>query len=243
MADLTDNGRELPPELARLDRELSSITIEERPSFGPELEAELEREWASPARRRPVLRMKHAVAAAIGALMLAAVAAPQARASIARLLSLGFGQKADTEIPVPERPGPLPSVELVGGEAPVTDLGATMEERQPLIPGLSDYSRVPMDVTFPDLLNRAEHERLIAEEYPLELSQAGIGGTVRVRLWVDVNGSVDYAQFVESSGVEALDRFALDVAADLRFAPARRAGMTVGAWVELPLVFEADEDV
>ncbi len=119
-----------------------------------------------------------------------------------------------------------------------------MEEpdRQPLILRLSDGSRPPMDVTFPHLLNRAEHERLIAEDYPLELSDAGIGGTVRVRLWVDVNGSVDNVQVAESSGVEALDRFALDVAAGLRFAPGRRAGMTVGAWVEFPLVFEANED-
>ena len=33
----------LPPGLAELDAELAAIRIEERPSFGPELEAELAR--------------------------------------------------------------------------------------------------------------------------------------------------------------------------------------------------------
>lgn len=43
----------LPPELAGLDAELSSLRYEERPSFGPELEAELAREWMSLRGRRP----------------------------------------------------------------------------------------------------------------------------------------------------------------------------------------------
>ena len=44
-----DPLRGLPPELAGLDAELSGISIEEQASLGPELEAELRREFADPA--------------------------------------------------------------------------------------------------------------------------------------------------------------------------------------------------
>ena len=39
------DGAGLPEDVAGLDAELSSIRYEERPSFGPELRAELAREW------------------------------------------------------------------------------------------------------------------------------------------------------------------------------------------------------
>ena len=68
MTDRRDEvtGLPLPPELAELDTELSSILMEERPSFGPELQAELEKAWISPTPSSR-LRIRHAMAAAIGA--------------------------------------------------------------------------------------------------------------------------------------------------------------------------------
>jgi len=59
MTDSTDfRPNDLPPELAELDGEFSSVRYEERPSFAPELEAELTREWSALQGRRywPVRR-------------------------------------------------------------------------------------------------------------------------------------------------------------------------------------------
>ncbi|MFV2006282.1 MAG: TonB family protein [Longimicrobiales bacterium] len=242
MIDRTDSGLDLPPELAPLDRELSSITIEERPSFGPELEAELEREWASPVAKRR-FRPAHAIAAGLGALMIAGLSAPQARASIARLFNLADEPEADAiQVTVPERPIPIPSVEVHREEAPATDGIVTLERSTgaPGAPLLNAQRPTPLDVVFPKLLNRDEYERSLAERYPPELAEAGIGGTVQMHMWVNPNGAVDFVQVAGTSGVEALDRFAVEVAGELQFAPARRAGMILGAWVDLPLVFEAD---
>ena len=250
MTDNTDSGLELPPELALLDRELSSITIEERPSFAPELEAELEREWASPVLERRTFRPAYAVAAALGALMIVGLSAP-ARASIARLLNVGEDAEraaAAMDVAVPARPSAVPLVELDQEEAPALDRATTFESsdeaRSTFVMTLP--RRFPLEVVFPELLNREEHQQSITERFPSELAEAGLGGTVQIRLWVNLSGGVEYVQVAETSGIEALDRFAIEVAADLRFTPARRAGMGVGAWVELPLVFEArsqdDED-
>jgi TonB family protein len=242
MIDRTDSGLDLPPELASLDRELSSITIEERPSFGPELEAELEREWASPVVERR-LRPAHAIAAGLGALMIAGLSAPQARASIARLFNIVVEPEADaSQVTLPERPIPIPFVEVDREEAPATD-GVVALERSAAAPGaplLNAERPTPLDVVFPELLNRDEYEQSIAGRYPPELAEAGIGGTVQMHMWVNPNGGVDFVQVAGTSGNEALDRFAVEVAGELRFAPARRAGMNLGAWVDLPLVFEAD---
>lgn len=244
MTDPNDSGLDLPPELALLDRELSSITIEERPSFGPELEAELEREWALPEAERR-FRPAHAIAAALGALMIAGLSAPQARASIARLLNLVDEPETDAiQVVVPARPIPIPLV-FVGGnreEAPAID-GVVTLERADVVPGvplLNAARPTPLDAVFPELLNRDEYERSIAERYPPEFREAGVGGTVQMHMWVNLRGGVDFVQVGVTSGIEALDRFAVEVAGDLRFAPARRAGMNLGAWVDLPFVFEAE---
>ena len=79
----------LPLELQELDRELEALRIQERQSFGPELENELIREWqkapfagahASHVWRRTLL------AACLACLMIGGMAVPAARASVARLV-------------------------------------------------------------------------------------------------------------------------------------------------------------
>ena len=240
MIDPADSDLDLPPELALLDRELSSITIEERPSFGPELEAELEREWASPVVERS-FRPAHAIAAGLGALIIAGLAAPQARASIARLFNIvDQPEAAAIEVVVPERPIPIPVEELRREGAPAPYRAITFERPDvaPGAPPLNAPRPTPMDVVYPDVLNRDAYERSVAERYPPEFIEAGIGGTVQMHLWVNLNGGVDFVQVAGTSGIEALDRFAVEVAGDLQFAPARRAGMNLGVWVDLPFTFE-----
>lgn len=95
-----DTGPELPPELAELDRELASIQIHERPSFAPELKAELERAWARPRLGRRH-RVGQAMAAAVATLMFGGLLVPQARASLARMLPW-YRVEASVEGTIPE---------------------------------------------------------------------------------------------------------------------------------------------
>ena len=79
----------LPPDLRELDRELSAIRIEERPSFGPELEGELLQAWrrmpeTSGRNLRPGIRIL--LAACMASVMVAGLSVPSARASVARLV-------------------------------------------------------------------------------------------------------------------------------------------------------------
>src|SRR5687768_1110425 len=84
--EMLDPLPDLPPELAALDAELRALTIEERPSFAPELEAELRR--VGPG-SEPLVeiggRRRMAVAASI-ALSMATFAVPPARASLTMVM-------------------------------------------------------------------------------------------------------------------------------------------------------------
>src|SRR3990172_12322416 len=74
---------DVAPELAELDAELSSIRYEERPSFAPELEADLAREWLSLQGRRywPVRQL---MAAGVAGLLMVGLGVPSARAAWVR---------------------------------------------------------------------------------------------------------------------------------------------------------------
>ncbi len=240
MMDRHDLERlELAPELTELDAELSSIRCEERPSFGPELEAELAREWTDLQGRR-YLPVRELMAAAVAGLVLVGVGVPPARAALVRLVgTLGDFVAA---VAAPERPDPVaaPTVELV----PVDDRDLTGTVLAPgtrdvplPVPGPSAGFRAP-EATFPELLDRRLVETLIRGNYPVSFQRAGIGGTVRLLLWVDSAGAVDFVNLGRSSGLPELDRAALQVAPSLRFEPARRLGRAVGTWVEFDVRFE-----
>ena len=235
-------GLPLPPDLAELDAELSSILIDERPSFGPELQAELENVWVNPTpNSNSGLWVRHAMAAAVGALLLVGVAAPQARAGLARLLP--WTQPSEPE-PVPQPPVTRPDVTLPE-QGPVVLSGNDVVEPEvpPAVPEVGEEVRFDLpDNTYPELLDRARAERTIRNQYPIELQEAGIGGLVTLRLWVGVDGTVDQAQIERGSGVSEFDRVALDMAPSLRFEPARRSGVPVGTWVNFDLTFEPSED-
>ena len=93
----------------------------------------------------------------------------------------------------------------------------------------------------PELANVAGVRRALTHEYPLELRQQGIGGTVQVRFRVLADGSVDPATL---AAVEATDaRFAqpaVRVAAQMRFRPATLDRRPVAVWVTLPITFHTD---
>lgn len=229
----------LPPELAELDAELSSLRYEERPSFGPELEAELGREWAALQGRRywPVRQL---MAAALAGLLMVGFGVPSARAAIIRFVGSLQGGPDEVRETVPPIQTPL----AFPFEAPDTDADDAVVTSPPLLsngPAFGSGSVAPYtgpEATFPELRERSQVEDLIRRNYPVTFQRAGIGGVVRLLLWVDSTGAVDFVNLGASSGVPELDRAALQVAPAFRFDPARRRGSAVGTWVEFDVRFE-----
>ena len=73
--------------------------------------------------------------------------------------------------------------------------------------------------------------------YPQEALRRDVGGTVRVRVTVATDGSVDRLELAEGSGNRFLDRAAMEAVRRWRFQPAMRDGQPVVADVVVPIVF------
>lgn len=225
----------VPSEFSALDAELSSIHYEERPSFAPELEAELLREWRTVRSERhwPVRQL---VAAGIVGLFLGGLGVPSARAALVRLADL-------MRTPVQESPVPAtqPVVPALHAEVPSTVDAEPVKPTPPRVTppegAIPESTRQGSEVTFPELRDRAKIEKAIRDNYPMDLQTHGIGGTVRLLLWVDSLGAVDVANVGKASGVPELDRAAVQVAPSFEFVPARRYGKAVGTWVEFDVRF------
>lgn len=90
----------------------------------------------------------------------------------------------------------------------------------------------------PQLINADEIAELIELEYPAELRAAGVGGTVRLRLFVGVDGLPIEIRLLDSSGRGELDAAAERVARALRFSPAtNHNGDPVRVWASFPITF------
>jgi len=120
-------------------------------------------------------------------------------------------------------------------ENPVEDLPPPPEEQA------ADLSAAPTFTPFtvaPSILNRNDVIRAMEREYPPLLRDAGIGGTVRVYFFIDENGSVQDTRIDQSSGHQALDDAALEVAGIYRFSPALNRDKQVPVWVSFPITFQ-----
>lgn len=112
---------------------------------------------------------------------------------------------------------------------PPTDVGST------------DISAAPTFTPFtvaPRILNVDEVQRAMIREYPALLRDAGIGGTVKVYFFIDENGQVRDRRIDQSSGHQALDDVALNVAAVYRFSAAMNRDKVVPVWVSFPITFQ-----
>ncbi|MFH1764431.1 MAG: energy transducer TonB [Gemmatimonadota bacterium] len=238
----------LPADLQSLDRELSGIRIEERPSFGPELERELLQAWRH--RERPESRsarpwIRTFMAATLAGLMIAGVSVPNARAAVLDFVRTVVEEAREIFAPGPVADLQLPEVEVREAapvaEEPMTgvvvspmDASDEVEEADP------DFPTIPVvEITFPELISRSEAAATIASHYPPELQQAGVEGEVKLLFWVDAQGIPENIQFSQGSGNQRLDYAAMRAARDLRFRPATRNGIAVGTWVEVGVHFFA----
>ena len=231
-------------DLARLDRDLRSISIEERGSFGPELRAELAAEYAGmqsagPSRRSGT-RVGLLAAAAVVLLLLGGWLVPPARASLARLLQLAPKVEPVSVDPLPEVSPPAAVVVEMGmEELPVLeDLREDPAPDTPVDGGPVDGPPPPLPPTLPSLVGRELARRIVTAEYPVRLQKEGIGGVVRVLLWVRPDGTPESPTVRSSSGVAELDEAALRAIRSFRFLAATRAGQKVGTWVEFSIRFQ-----
>ncbi len=241
-----ESRRVSSPDLARLDRDLRDISIEERCSFGPELRAELAAEYGRLQSARPsrfsVARPAFMAAAVVILVLAGTWMVPPARAALARLL-----QSVPEAEPVPAEPlpavmPPVPEVVVEVEELPVLeDLAPVVEPSAPPQPSPGDAMdgpAPPPPPTLPSLVDRDLARRIVTDEYPVALQRGGIGGVVRVLLWVRPDGVPESPTVRVSSGVLELDEAAVRATRSFRFLAATRAGHEVGTWVEFSIRFE-----
>lgn len=79
----------------------------------------------------------------------------------------------------------------------------------------------------------------LVRNYPPRLRDLGIGATVVVWFNVGENGRVERYMIARSSGTCEFDIAAMNVAAVMRFRPARKNGRPTASWVEIPVIFSA----
>ena len=89
----------------------------------------------------------------------------------------------------------------------------------------------------PSIVNRDEVVTAMEQNYPPLLRDAGIGGTIRVMMFVSDDGTLADVRLGESSGHQALDAAALRVARTYRFAPALDGNDPVATWIQFPITF------
>lgn len=89
----------------------------------------------------------------------------------------------------------------------------------------------------PTLINRQEVAPALEREYPRMLRDAGIGGSVRVWIFIKEDGTVPDVRVDRSSGQPPLDEAALRVARTMRFSPALNGDEKVPVWVSIPITF------
>lgn len=95
----------------------------------------------------------------------------------------------------------------------------------------------PMTVR-PRMLNSDDVAGLLVRHYPPVLRDAGIGGTVQVWFFIDETGTVVRTLVHRSSGFDAFDHAALQVADRMAFSPAYNRDQPVPVWVSLAVRFE-----
>jgi TonB family protein len=78
--------------------------------------------------------------------------------------------------------------------------------------------------------------------YPVEARRRAEHGTVLLRVQVAADGSVERVEIAHSSGFDLLDDSALEtVRTRWRFVAARRDGVAVESWCEVPIRFALTE--
>lgn len=92
----------------------------------------------------------------------------------------------------------------------------------------------------PVLTNADEVRELLQDLYPTSLKEGGVGGRVVLWMHVDETGTVGETRVQTSSGHEALDEAAQQIAAQMQFTPGENNGQPVSVWIAQPIDFRPE---
>ena len=93
----------------------------------------------------------------------------------------------------------------------------------------------------PSIRNPDEVVAALEREYPAQLKEAGIGGTVQVWFFIDEEARVQRVMVVESSGHRSLDDAAVKVGEIIQFTPALNRDQGRPVWISLPIEFTTED--
>jgi protein TonB len=129
-----------------------------------------------------------------------------------------------THVEVPELPAqPEPRSTDIEPQEPMPRTVVTPEQKGALTEVLPNYLRNPSPV-YPTLARERGEEGTVLLD--VEVLSSGVCGTIRI---------------LRSSGHDILDEAARRGIATWRFQPARRAGVPITVWVEIPVTFRLVE--
>jgi periplasmic protein TonB len=128
------------------------------------------------------------------------------------------------DLPVPEEPSTAPTVEFVSDPAPVRDPPATVVSPEPIV--VVGAHRLPNTEGY----------------YPPPLIREGVEGAADVRVCVDANGRLQGSPTIQrSSGHPGIDRAAMNVARDGRYARSTRGGRPVPNCHAFRIIFDVND--
>jgi protein TonB len=132
-------------------------------------------------------------------------------------------------------PEPTPAPAAAPSDAPTTRENTPHTPAALLVPPAPPAVAARESLVAPDF--RAAYLNNPPPVYPRTARRNGEQGTVTLRVHVSPDGVPAQVELERSSGSNALDSAALETVKNWRFAPARRAGDPVAAWVIVPVVF------
>lgn len=106
----------------------------------------------------------------------------------------------------------------------------------PAAPALTPAG-TPVPAASPSDRSQPEPLQMPAPRYPRSALRLGLGGTVRIKVWVAADGSVERMDISQGSGNRDLDRAALEAVRRWRFRPATRNGQPVASEAVVPISF------
>lgn len=147
---------------------------------------------------------------------------------------------APARAPAPQHPSePQPAKASAAPAAPSTGPAPPSPGAAPATvpthPAPSSTPRAPQKVELPS--SDAQYLRNPKPVYPALSKRLGEQGKVVIRVLIDVDGSAQQAEILQSSGFERLDQAALKTVLSWRFVPGKRGGVAEAMWFNIPLNF------
>jgi len=129
---------------------------------------------------------------------------------------------------------PARSVPMFMGDEVVVQKAATAAntEKANALPAPQPKLIAPLPIVPPAVTYK------ILPEYPVSALEKGLSGTVVLSVFVGLNGQPEKIDTRVSSGIEELDRSAVQAVAQWKFAPAAQGGQAIASWLEIPVRFE-----